>query len=97
MHHYVYKVTNLITNEFYIGKHDSKFLWNTYMGSGRMITDAINKYGVKSFKKEILKSFLTGREAADYENKLILENKDNPLAYNKSLIKFKYSWNSIHI
>lgn len=48
----VYKITNLINNKIYIGQ-DSKDR-NDYMGSGKLIILAINKYGLSNFKKEIL-------------------------------------------
>lgn len=48
----VYKITNLVNNKIYIGQ-DSKDR-NDYMGSGKLIIIAINKYGLSSFKKEIL-------------------------------------------
>lgn len=49
----IYKTTNLITNKIYIGK--SKFDYDpNYLGSGTIITQAIRKYGRKSFEKTIL-------------------------------------------
>lgn len=48
----IYKTTNLMTGDFYIGK-DSK---NNpkYLGSGLILKRAIKKYGVISFTKDIL-------------------------------------------
>jgi len=52
---YIYKTTNLINQKLYIGKckgmpEDSK----KYLGSGIIITKAIQKYNKKNFKKVIL-------------------------------------------
>jgi group I intron endonuclease len=48
----VYKVTNKVNGKIYIGKdsHDNP----SYLGSGKLITRAINKYGKDNFYKEIL-------------------------------------------
>lgn len=53
---YVYKTTNIINNKFYIGVHSGK-LNDNYFGSGSYLINAINKYGVSSFKKEIVRVF----------------------------------------
>lgn len=50
----IYKTTNLINNKIYIGK-DSKNNPN-YLGSGKILSNAIKKYGKNNFKKEILES-----------------------------------------
>ena len=55
--HYVYRITNLINNKFYIGKHShnlSNKKYDDYMGGGNLIVKAIKKYGKEHFKKEIL-------------------------------------------
>jgi hypothetical protein len=50
----IYKTTNLINGKIYIGKHETSDLNDTYMGSGKVLMNAIKKYGKDSFKKEIL-------------------------------------------
>ena len=48
----IYKTTNLVNGKIYIGK-DAKNR-STYFGSGTILKQAIKKYGVENFKKEIL-------------------------------------------
>jgi len=48
----IYKTTNLINGKFYIGK-DAKNN-KSYLGSGKLLKHAIQKYGKENFKKEIL-------------------------------------------
>jgi hypothetical protein len=46
MKHYIYKITNLINNKIYIGKHSSKNMnKDNYIGSGYLLLKAIKKYG----------------------------------------------------
>ena len=53
---YVYKTTNLINNKIYIGQHK----WTgheidpKYLGSGKILKEAIKTYGKENFKCEIL-------------------------------------------
>lgn len=54
MVHYVYLIRNLVNKKIYIGKHTSKSLENDYYGSGKLINEAIRKYGKQNFTKEIL-------------------------------------------
>lgn len=83
---YVYKTTNLLNGEFYIGlrscfcepKKDKK-----YLGSGIRIQRSINKYGFENFSKEILVICKQRKEASKYEGELAnLETIQNPLCLN---------------
>lgn len=53
---YIYMTTNQINNHKYIGKRHCKcpIEDDTYLGSGRAITNAIKKYGKEHFKREVL-------------------------------------------
>ncbi|MCR4661666.1 MAG: GIY-YIG nuclease family protein [Clostridia bacterium] len=54
MYGYIYKTTNLINNKFYIGQHKNNKNNSSYLGSGKILKYAINKYGKENFKLEIL-------------------------------------------
>lgn len=72
-YHYFYKITNLINNHFYYGVHNTDNLNDGYMGSGKRLHIAYQKYGIESFKKEILKYFNTAKQAFEYEAEIITE------------------------
>lgn len=51
MYGYIYITFNLINSKFYVGqKKSGEYLGNTYLGSGKLIKQAIKKYGVINFK-----------------------------------------------
>jgi hypothetical protein len=66
---YLYKITNLINNKIYIGVHRTDNINDGYMGSGKVIRSAIEKYGIENFRKDILEFFDT------YENALAKEKE----------------------
>lgn len=50
----VYKITNRINGKEYVGFHGTDDLDDGYMGSGKLIKRAIEKYGPNNFDKEYL-------------------------------------------
>lgn len=51
---YIYLTTNLLTGKKYIGQHRTTEENDNYLGSGKILKEAIAKYGKSNFKKEIL-------------------------------------------
>ena len=86
MNHYVYEITNLINGKKYIGKRSCKcpIEEDKYMGSGKLLKKAIDKYGIDNFKKEILQVCNNEDEAYAWEDFYTLQVNawDNPHYYN---------------
>lgn len=85
-YYYVYKTTNLINKKIYIGFHSTNDLEDGYLGSGKALKRAIEKYGPENFEKEIIEIFDNREDAETLErllvNKDFVKEKDN---YNLSL------------
>ncbi len=96
----VYKTTNLITNKIYIGFHklnsiddilmgesiyDSIFS-DGYLGSGKVMKRALEKYGPENMKQELLLVTDDKSEAEDTEKELVnREFVDRDDTYNLSI------------
>lgn len=74
MYYIVYKTTNLVNNKFYIGAHRTNNLNDSYLGSGVALKNAIKKYGIENFVREILYIAVNESDMFFMEEKLILEN-----------------------
>jgi hypothetical protein len=82
-YHYVYIITNLITNRQYVGDHTTKRLNDGYLGSGRKLYCSFKRYGRENFTKEILDFFPTRKEAFNAQRKYIKKyNTVWPNGYN---------------
>jgi len=80
LHYIIYKTTNLINGKYYIGKHQTNDLNDGYVGSGKYLKRAINKYGIHNFHTEII-------EIYDEEWKMNIAEKilvviDSEISYN---------------
>ena len=69
----IYKITNLINNNFYIGAHETYNIEDYYFGSGKYLNNAINKYGKENFRKEIMYLCLSRELMYDLESLLVDE------------------------
>lgn len=75
-YHFVYKTTNKINGKIYIGKHSTNNINDGYLGlgSGSLISKAINKYENHNFNREIIKMFNTSEEACLFEQELLTKD-----------------------
>lgn len=84
-YYYIYKITNKVNGKIYIGKRTTgtKPEEDNYLGSGKMIKWAINKYWKENFKKEVLelctKDNLSEREIYYIE---LYNCRNNEIGYN---------------
>lgn len=82
----VYRTTNKLNGMFYIGVHKTKNPNDHYLGSGKRLKLAIEKYGIEAFQKEVLFVFSTPEEAYSKEKELVTEEVlDSGKCYNLKL------------
>jgi hypothetical protein len=84
--HFTYQTTNLINGKIYIGVHSTTNINDGYLGSGKFLKLAINKYGKENFNRIELDFFKSSKEAYLEESFLVsksfINNKSN---YNASV------------
>lgn len=73
MFYTIYKITNQIDGKIYIGSHKTKDLNDSYMGSGKYLKYAQEKYGIENFTKEILHVFDAPEEMYAKEAEIVTE------------------------
>lgn len=71
MYGYVYLTTNTINGRMYIGKHKSETYDSAYYGSGKILLQAIKKYGLENFNNEILYEANNEKELNEWEKYFI--------------------------
>lgn len=70
---YLYQITNLVNGKIYVGVHRTKNIDDGYFGSGKALKNAVAKYGLENFKKEILEKFSTAEEMFSREKEVVTE------------------------
>lgn len=82
-YHYLYKITNQITGEYYYGVHSTNNLKDGYFGSGSMLHANIRDYGKENFIKEILEFFPTRKDLMNEEKRIVnIDKLSDPLCLN---------------
>lgn len=82
---YVYEIVNLLNGKTYVGSRKLALdkSWRQYMGSGKLIKQAIAKYGVEKFRKRLIGYAATAEELIDLEGDWISRQQLHGLAqYN---------------
>jgi len=74
MYYTIYKITNQVDGKIYIGSHKTKDLNDAYMGSGKYLKYAQEKYGIENFTKEVLFVFETAEEMYAKEAEIVNED-----------------------
>ena len=64
---YIYITTNLINGKQYIGQHKSSKFHASYKGSGKILKQAVEKYGKENFSTEVLEWCFNRDELAERE------------------------------
>lgn len=72
----IYKITNTVNGKYYIGQHQTTNIDDGYMGSGKLLWRAYEKYGIENFVKEILAIFESEKEMNDAERRLVQVNEN---------------------
>lgn len=70
-HYLIYRIENQINGRYYIGQHQTKNPLDKYMGSGKILNQAFNKYGLSSFVKMILFDFDSFEDMNNKEIELV--------------------------
>lgn len=79
----IYKITNTINGKYYIGRHATCNVDDGYMGSGKAIVNALNKYGRDCFTKEIIAEAFSASDLWDLEKQIVNGDVvEDPLSYN---------------
>ncbi len=72
--YYLYQTQNTVNGKIYIGIHQSSDIENdSYLGSGKHLERAINKYGINKFQRRILQEFEDKEQAYKRQQEIVDE------------------------
>ena len=79
----VYQIENTVNNKYYIGLHKGDIYSDYYYGSGKVIKQAVNKYGRKKFNREVISTF-KNKELAKWLERCIVGDGvvNDKMSYN---------------
>jgi group I intron endonuclease len=86
----IYKTTCLENNKIYIGQHKTTIIEDGYLGSGKLLKRALDKYGKCMFKRDILFIVDNIEDANRLEEQMIEshDSTDREIGYNIT----KHAW-----
>ena len=86
----IYKTLCKPNGKIYIGQHKTDLIADGYIGSGKLIKRAIEKYGIENFTREILDIVYTHKDAKIKEEFFIdlYDSTNAEVGYNIT----KYAW-----
>ena len=73
MNYIVYQITNTVNDKIYIGVHMTSDVDDGYLGSGKVLKQAIKKYGTNAFRKDILFVFDNKKNMFSKEREIVNE------------------------
>jgi hypothetical protein len=71
MFYYLYEIKNNLNGKIYVGVHKTKDMNDGYMGSGKVIRNAILKHGITNFTKVILETFENAKDMYAKEKEVV--------------------------
>jgi hypothetical protein len=85
-YHYIYKITCLKNEKYYIGMHSTFNLEDGYMGGGKRIKNSVKKHGKDAHRKDIMEFFESREDLKNREMQLVNEELLNdPMCMNLNL------------
>lgn len=72
--HYIYKITNILNEKFYIGMHSTDDLKDGYFGSGKYLWYSVQKHGKENHSLDILEYCENREELAKREAEIVTLN-----------------------